>query len=319
MGTERTWREDRRSAESPGQEAGVGGRDPRRTGESYARAVETDGELLSRVRTGDEEAFVMLVARYQQPMLRLACSMVPNQQVAEEAVQDTWLGVVRGIEGFEGRSSFKTWLFRILVNRARSAGSREPTDPSIETIPAVDADPLRCSGPMGRSRRALDRARAKTDSMPPPGCRSSNLLWMNCLPVSARWSCCVTSRAFPATKRAPHLESVKATSGSCCTGDGPAYEKSSTPRSRRADRAIAASERPRVSAGGRTYDRLSRRGSLPSGSKAIRDSFETVPQLCRLPEQIKITIRLAGQIEPEDLTPEARQDLIELYQRWRLE
>jgi RNA polymerase sigma-70 factor, ECF subfamily len=102
------------------------------------RAMEMDGELLSRVRTGDEEAFVMLVARYQQPMFRLACSMVPSQQVAEEAVQDTWLGVVRGIERFEGRSSFKTWLFRILVNRVRSAGSREPTDPSIETIQAVD-------------------------------------------------------------------------------------------------------------------------------------------------------------------------------------
>lgn len=102
------------------------------------RAVEMDGELLGRVRTGDEEAFVILVARYQQPMLRLACSMVQSQQVAEEAVQDTWLGVVRGIEQFEGRSSFKTWLFRILVNRVRSAGSREPTDPSIETIQAVD-------------------------------------------------------------------------------------------------------------------------------------------------------------------------------------
>ncbi|MGO8859915.1 MAG: RNA polymerase sigma factor, partial [Acidimicrobiales bacterium] len=80
-----------------------------------------DGELLSRVRTGDEEAFVTLVARYQQPMFRLARSMVPSEQVAEEAVQDTWLGVVRGIERFEGRSSFKTWLFRILVNRVRSA------------------------------------------------------------------------------------------------------------------------------------------------------------------------------------------------------
>ena len=102
------------------------------------RAVEMDGELLSRVRTGDEEAFVMLVTRYQQPMFRLACSMVPSQQVAEEAVQDTWLGVVRGIERFEGRSSFKTWLFRILVNRVRSAGAREPSDPSIETIQAVD-------------------------------------------------------------------------------------------------------------------------------------------------------------------------------------
>ncbi len=97
-----------------------------------------DSELLSRVRTGDEEAFVMLVARYQQPMFRLACSMVASQQVAEEAVQDTWLGVVRGIERFEGRSSFKTWLFHILVNRVRSAGSREPTDPSIEMIQAVD-------------------------------------------------------------------------------------------------------------------------------------------------------------------------------------
>jgi RNA polymerase sigma-70 factor, ECF subfamily len=102
------------------------------------RAVETDGELLSRVRAGDEEAFVMLVARYQQPMFRLACSMVQSQQVAEEAVQDAWLGVVRGIDRFEGRSSFKTWLFRILVNRVRSAGSREPPDPSIETIQAVD-------------------------------------------------------------------------------------------------------------------------------------------------------------------------------------
>jgi RNA polymerase sigma-70 factor, ECF subfamily len=102
-------------------------------------AVEMDGELLSRIRTGDEEAFVMLVARYQQPMFRLACSMVASQQVAEEAVQDTWMGVVRGIEQFEGRASFKTWLFRILVNRVRSAGSREPTEPSIETIHAVDA------------------------------------------------------------------------------------------------------------------------------------------------------------------------------------
>jgi RNA polymerase sigma-70 factor (ECF subfamily) len=97
-----------------------------------------DGELLSRVRTGDEEAFVMLVARYQQPMLRLACSMVSNQAVAEEAVQDAWLGVVRGIEQFEGRSSFKTWLFRILVNRAHSAGANEPSDPSMDTLRAVD-------------------------------------------------------------------------------------------------------------------------------------------------------------------------------------
>jgi RNA polymerase sigma-70 factor (ECF subfamily) len=70
-----------------------------------------DIEQLSRLRSGDEEAFVMLVAHYQ-PMLRLARSMVSS----EEVVLDTWLGVVRGIDRFEGRSSLKTWLFRILVN-----------------------------------------------------------------------------------------------------------------------------------------------------------------------------------------------------------
>ena len=97
-----------------------------------------DVELLDRLRNGDEQAFVTLVARYQQPMLRLARSVVPNQSVAEEAVQDTWMGVVRGIERFEGRSSLKTWLFRILVNRARSAGSREHANAPIETGRAVD-------------------------------------------------------------------------------------------------------------------------------------------------------------------------------------
>jgi RNA polymerase sigma-70 factor (ECF subfamily) len=100
--------------------------------------VETDVELLGRLRSGDEAAFVMLVTRYQQPMLRLARSMVPSQAVAEEAVQDTWMGVVRGIDQFEGRSSFKTWLFRILVNRARSAGSREHLNAPVEALHTVD-------------------------------------------------------------------------------------------------------------------------------------------------------------------------------------
>jgi RNA polymerase sigma-70 factor, ECF subfamily len=86
---------------------------------------DTDTELLGRLRAGDERAFVTLVRRYHDAMLRLACSFVPNVAVAEEVVQDTWLGVLRGIGSFEGRSSFRTWLFRILVNRARTAGVRE--------------------------------------------------------------------------------------------------------------------------------------------------------------------------------------------------
>jgi RNA polymerase sigma-70 factor (ECF subfamily) len=101
--------------------------------------METDGELLARLRAGDEEAFVTLVGRYHGSLLRLARSFVPNQAVAEEAVQDTWMGVVRGVDRFEGRSSFKTWLFRILVNRARTAGTREHRHQHLaDGEPAVD-------------------------------------------------------------------------------------------------------------------------------------------------------------------------------------
>ena len=100
--------------------------------------VDIDVELLGRLRGGDEGAFVTLVDRYHQPMLRLARSMVSSQAVAEEAVQDTWLGVVRGIERFEGRSSFKTWLFHILVNRARSAATHEQRTAAVESLDAVD-------------------------------------------------------------------------------------------------------------------------------------------------------------------------------------
>jgi RNA polymerase sigma-70 factor (ECF subfamily) len=115
---------------------------------------ETDVELLARLRSGEEEAFVELVERYQQPMLRLARSMVSTQAVAEEAVQDAWIGVIRGIERFEGRSSFKTWLFRILVNRVRSAGSREQPHTPIQSLHTVD--PSRFD-PQGQWADPLDR------------------------------------------------------------------------------------------------------------------------------------------------------------------
>jgi RNA polymerase sigma-70 factor (ECF subfamily) len=87
--------------------------------------VDPDATLLDALRAGDEAAFASLVARYHTRLLRFAESMVPSRAVAEEVVQDTWLGVVRGIDRFEGRSSVKTWLFHILANRARSTGARE--------------------------------------------------------------------------------------------------------------------------------------------------------------------------------------------------
>jgi RNA polymerase sigma-70 factor, ECF subfamily len=115
-------------------------------GRPSLRVVGTDVELLGGLRDGDEQAFVMLVGRYQQPMLRLARSMVSTQAVAEEVVQDTWMGVVRGIDRFEGRSSLKTWLFRILTNRARATGAREPFHSPIETLHAVDASRFDTNG-----------------------------------------------------------------------------------------------------------------------------------------------------------------------------
>ena len=88
-------------------------------------AVEDDAALVGRLQSGDEAAFVELVRRYQPRLLRLAESTVGRGAVAQEVTQDTWLAVFRGVDRFEGRSSFKTWLFRILLNRARSAARRE--------------------------------------------------------------------------------------------------------------------------------------------------------------------------------------------------
>jgi len=97
-------------------------------------------ELLARLRDGNEEAFVTLVGRYHDSMIRVARGFVSSHAVAEEVVQDTWMGVVRGIERFEGRSSLRTWLFRILVNRARSAGVREHRSIPLEEVgPVVEA------------------------------------------------------------------------------------------------------------------------------------------------------------------------------------
>ncbi len=106
-----------------------------------------DEELVARMRAGDEEAFVSLVARHHASMLRLANSFVSSRAVAEEVVQDTWMGVLRGIDGFAGRSSFKTWLLRILVNRARTTGMRERRSVAIgDAAPAVDASRFDASG-----------------------------------------------------------------------------------------------------------------------------------------------------------------------------
>ena len=90
-----------------------------------ARTPAGDDELLEGLRAGDEEAFVALVGRHNHALFFVARSFVPSDAIAEEVVQDTWMAVVRGVSKFEGRSSIKTWLVSIAINRARSTSARE--------------------------------------------------------------------------------------------------------------------------------------------------------------------------------------------------
>ena len=110
-------------------------------------APDPDADLLARLRAGDEQAFVILVQRYRESMLQLAAGYVPSRAVAEEVVQDTWLGVLHGLGKFEERSSVRTWLFRILVNRARTAGARERRSLLLGDVePAVDLQRFDATG-----------------------------------------------------------------------------------------------------------------------------------------------------------------------------
>ena len=92
---------------------------------AYSREVRPDADLVARLRAGDEAAVSRLVEQWSPAMLRVAQSFVDTPQSAEDVVQDAWLGMLSGLAGFEGRSSLRTWVFTILVNRARSRGARE--------------------------------------------------------------------------------------------------------------------------------------------------------------------------------------------------
>jgi RNA polymerase sigma-70 factor (ECF subfamily) len=84
-----------------------------------------DAQLVQALRAGDEETFRTLVRDWHAPLLRVAQIFVPSRAVAEEVVQETWLRVLGALERFEGRSSLKTWVFRILVNTAKTRAQRE--------------------------------------------------------------------------------------------------------------------------------------------------------------------------------------------------
>jgi RNA polymerase sigma-70 factor (ECF subfamily) len=103
--------------------------------------------LIAALRRGDEPAFMELVERYQPAMLRIARMYLADRTAAEEAVQEAWLGVLRGLPNFAGRSSLKTWIFRIVANRAKTRATRGDRSIPFSALndiaggePAVDPD-----------------------------------------------------------------------------------------------------------------------------------------------------------------------------------
>lgn len=98
-------------------------------------------ELLARLRAGDERAFETLVDRHFGTMLAVARTYVSSRAVAEEVVQEAWLGVLKGLDGFEGRSSLATWIMRIVANIAKTRGVREARSVPYASLASEGEEP----------------------------------------------------------------------------------------------------------------------------------------------------------------------------------
>jgi RNA polymerase sigma-70 factor (ECF subfamily) len=107
-------------------------------GGTFGDAVDSEHALLERLRGGDEAAFRALVDRHDGALRRVARTFVQSAGAADEVTQETWLAVVTGLDGFEGRSSLRTWIFSILVNQARTRGVRDARNVPFSALEADD-------------------------------------------------------------------------------------------------------------------------------------------------------------------------------------
>ncbi|HEY3447877.1 MAG TPA: sigma-70 family RNA polymerase sigma factor [Myxococcales bacterium] len=114
-----------------------------------------DLDLVDRVLAGEEAAFAALVDRYHPALVRLASMFVRDRSIAEEVAQDTWMAVLEGLAGFGRRASFKSWLFSILTNRAKTKGEREQRTTQFWSL----------QGPEESGERAVDPTRFKSNGM----------------------------------------------------------------------------------------------------------------------------------------------------------
>ena len=99
-----------------------------------------DAALVARLRNRDEASYLELVQKHHASLVRLAQSFVNNRAVAEEVAQETWVAVLQGIDRFEGRSSLKTWIFQILINRAKTRGVREARSVSFSALNDMNSE-----------------------------------------------------------------------------------------------------------------------------------------------------------------------------------
>jgi RNA polymerase sigma-70 factor (ECF subfamily) len=124
-------------------------------------APQTDEALVAALRAGDEAAFAALVDELTPALMRVALMHVATREVAEDVVADTWVGVIKGIDRFEGRSALRTWIFQILLNIARTRGKREK-----RTLPFAS---LRRRAEEGRDEPAVDADRFQGPNAQHPG------------------------------------------------------------------------------------------------------------------------------------------------------
>ncbi|WP_246001984.1 RNA polymerase sigma factor [Allorhizocola rhizosphaerae] len=116
-------------------------------------ALPSDVDIVARLRARDEAMFATLIDRWSPGMLRAARAFVSDEHAAQDVVQETWLGVVRGIDGFQARASLRTWVYRILINRAKTRGVRDARVVPVSSLVTADedlgptVDPERFRGP----------------------------------------------------------------------------------------------------------------------------------------------------------------------------
>ena len=136
------------------------------------RSASDDRAVVAALRCGDERAFEGLVMRHHRSLVRIALMHVRDRATAEEVAQETWVAVLEGIEGFEGRSALKTWIYRILSNRAKTRGARDRRQLPISALMGTDEPEV----PLDRFLPADDPHRPLAWAVPPRAWPEERLL-----------------------------------------------------------------------------------------------------------------------------------------------